>query len=511
MAIANFFGKAALAAQHILHGIEYGPLTEMLNSITIGLAYDDAAAQSPEGIITLELAVNLFARFYPRLSILSQGETAIQLRARLCDQVQAINPEIEILETRDAQAWLIVGNSAAPSTPSVYTGSDGWIARLSSQAPVGSGNTVNPFGAAAAACFGVANIFRHLMHGHLEYAAPDDAISLSMLDLEPNSPNPANPAWMPPDLGECHLVGLGAVGNAAVWTLARAPGLTGTLHLIDHECAELSNLQRYVLTTQANQVTPKVTIAADALSGSGILIHPHQQRWAEYMGERGNWYLPSVAVAVDRADDRMAVQASLPKWLVNAWTGHGDVGISRHDFIGGHACLVCLYYPRGEQLSEDARIAQEIGLPEAVKEIRTYLYTNAGVPRELLGRIASSVGIPLDPLLAYEGKPLREFYSRAICGGMVLALGGHALSSGNSIVPMAFQSALSGVLLSAELVAHSAKLRMTPPPVTTRINLLHPLAPSLSFAEAKEPSGKCICQDDDYRRAYTWKYPSDVA
>ncbi len=507
MAVANFFGKAALAAQHILHGIEYAPLVEMLNALTIGLAYDDASARSPEGIASLELAANLFARFYPRLSILSQGEAAYQLRSRLCDQMLAINPEIEILETEHAQAWLVVGNMVAPSAPAVYIGSEGWIARVSSQAPVGSGITVNPFGAAAAACFGVANIFRMVMSSRLDNAAPDTAFTLSMLDLEPNNLNPANPPWVPIDLGECHLVGLGAVGNAAVWMLARAPALTGALHLIDYECAELGNLQRYVLTTQTNQTAPKVEIAAASLLRGDLVVHPHQQRWAEYLNEKGNWNLPCVAVAVDTAEDRMAVQASLPKWLINAWTGgHGDVGVSRHGFIGEHACLVCLYYPRNKQVSEDVRVAQEIGLPDAVVEIRRYLYTNAGMSRELLERIATATNVLIDSLLEFEGQPLRAFYSRAICGGMILALGGHTHLNASTEVPMAFQSALAGVMLAAELVAHANQLKQAPPPVTTRINLLQPLAPFLSLAEGKEPSGKCICQDDDYVRAYNKKY-----
>jgi len=50
------------------------------------------------------------------------------------------------------------------------------------------------------------------------------------------------------DIGEAFLVGVGAIGNAAVWALARTPGLRGHLHLVDGERLDISNVQRYVLT-----------------------------------------------------------------------------------------------------------------------------------------------------------------------------------------------------------------------------------------------------------------------
>ena len=51
----------------------------------------------------------------------------------------------------------------------------------------------------------------------------------------------------PSGFPEAHLVGVGAVGSAAVYALAHLDDVEGTLHLIDNEKIEDPNLNRYVL------------------------------------------------------------------------------------------------------------------------------------------------------------------------------------------------------------------------------------------------------------------------
>jgi molybdopterin/thiamine biosynthesis adenylyltransferase len=127
-----------------------------------------------------------------------------------------------------------------------------------------------------------------------------------------------------------------------MWALARTPGLQGTLHVIDAEKIDLTNLQRYVLTGQQHVGTAKVTLANRVLQSTPLVVHPHQQRWGEYLRTRNDWHFQRVAVALDSAADRRAVQAALPEWIVNAWTQPGDLGVSRHTFLDDQACLTCL-------------------------------------------------------------------------------------------------------------------------------------------------------------------------
>lgn len=508
MTLANFFDKAALAATQVLQGIDYDHVAAVLQDQVVGLAFDDQATHSREGMVTLELAVNLLARLYPSLAILPQGEQAQRHAEGLLKIAHAINPAITIKDVTHVSVLLAVGMLVfSLDVPTIYVGSDGWMVHVSPDAPVGSGSTHNPFGAGAAACFGAANIFRIVFSKYLAHAAVDRPFIMSMLDYQPNSPQVLNPALPAIELGETHLVGAGAIGNGALWALSHAPQVHGMLHVIDHEHIDLTNLQRYVLAFQDDIGTPKVTLAKRVLQQTTIACSPHAERWGDYLRNRGDWNLQRVAVAVDSDEDRRAIQAALPLWIANAWTQVGDLGVSRHTFLGNQACLMCLYLPDQERPSDDQVVAAAIGLPEAKEEVRLLLYTGAPVPRSLLERVASAMGVAVEPLLAFEGQPLRSFYTQAICGGVVLRLGGRVGGTRQAeAVPLAFQSALAGIMLASELIAHAGRLKEMPPPVTTKIDLLRPLPPYLSHPASKHPSGRCICQDSDYVARYQAKY-----
>jgi len=68
------------------------------------------------------------------------------------------------------------------------------------------------------------------------------------------------------DIGETHLVGVGAIGRAAVGVGAKLVVFTGRLHLIDSGLIELSNLQRYVGTISKSVNKIKVKSAAALLA-----------------------------------------------------------------------------------------------------------------------------------------------------------------------------------------------------------------------------------------------------
>ncbi len=66
------------------------------------------------------------------------------------------------------------------------------------------------------------------------------------------------------------VVGMGALGCAAAWALARAG--VGRLTLIDSDLVEASNLQRQVLFDAQTIGHPKVNAAADALAACGLPV-----------------------------------------------------------------------------------------------------------------------------------------------------------------------------------------------------------------------------------------------
>ncbi|MBT1517555.1 hypothetical protein KIP88_45610, partial [Bradyrhizobium sp. SRL28] len=209
-----------------------------------------------------------------------------------------------------------------------------------------------------------------------------------------------------------------------------------------------------------------------------------------------------VAVALDNAPDRIAVQGVLPKWIVNAWTQEIDLGVSRHGFDDGRACLACL--PHGKIKDEDEKIAEELRITEAKQEIRALLQTNRPLDAGFLERVAKAFDIPSESLQEFVGQSIRSFHQRAICGGVVMRLTDGAQPV-KAVVPMSFQSALAGIMLAADLVKHASGV-LNMPTTSTRINLLRPLAAHLHDPKAKDTSGRCICADRDFLAAYRRKH-----
>ena len=406
---------------------------------------------------------------------------------------------------------LVFGRTVSPSTaPTIYAGSDSWLAKVSTRRPQSVGSSTLPFGAGAAACLGAANVFRAVFADRLAAAALDERSVLSTFDFSTGRQATQGPLDLDVDLGLAQLVGAGAIGNGGLWALANTHGLKGVLHLIDHETVELSNLQRYLLTVQDSVGRAKVDLARETLAQGPCSITPvpFLARFDEYQAGRGHAAIARAVVALDTARDRIAVQAALPKRSLNAWTQVGDLGVSRHDFLGEEACLACLYLPRGQGPNEDEIIAKALGLPvelQVLHELRNRLVSDAPVGEAFVRETAQRLGAPAEALLRFENEPLRLFYAKAVCGGLIIPpADGHPPIE----APLAFQSAMAGILLAAELVADAGALRGASA-TKTILDMTRPLASRLGVRVLKPaPSSgpRCICQDQDFIAVYREKH-----
>ena len=508
MAFANFFDRALMSVTQALRGADANALEARLAAQVVELGFDRRAAETFEGRASLDLAVRLLARLYPSLRLMAFDQAAGLAVAELATLARAINPDIDLTPTLRATVRLVFGDTrAAGRTPTVYAGSEGWLAKVSGRGPQGCADTDLPFGAGASACLGAANVFRRVFRDVLPRGETDRDTVLSLFDFSTGAIATQGPLAGEADLGITPLVGLGAIGNAVVWTLARTARLTGTLHLVDHEVVELSNLQRYGLALQADIKRVKVELARQILSAgaSPLTVRPFVDRWADYVEGRGHPTFLRAVAALDSARDRIEVQAALPARTLNAWTQAGDLGISRHDFLGDEACLACLYLPKGQAPNEDQLIAEALGLPlemPVLHDIRERLVTGQPVGEAFVRDAADRLGVAVDGLLRFAQEPLRQFYAKAVCGAQLLPL--HA---GRPPVeaPLAFQSALAGVMLAAELVSEAGALRPHPLPTKTVVDLMRPLGGRLNTRIAKPILGagpRCLCQDSDFISAY---------
>ncbi len=507
MAFADFHGRAATSASQILQGFDTGAFDEALLGHLVSIAFDSVATSSSEGRATIDMVIRLLARLHPRLSVVALDPGAGSVAAQAVELATAINPAIEIRRDLDGAGSCIVVGMTRPASdvPAFFVGSDGWTAKLSRSGPVGSGSGAVPFGAGTAACLAAANVFRLVFGDQLEGGSCDKVLNLSTLTFAHGHVDPpADLATETLDLGALHLIGLGAIGNGVIWALARTGTIIGTLHLVDHDVVDLSNLQRYALACRRDEGRVKVELALEALAGSGLRAVPHQATFARYVDATPRPRLDVVATALDTAEDRIAVQAALPGWVANAWTQPSDLGVSRHRFGDGGPCLACLYMPVGKTKDEDELVSEELSMPEAVLEIRRLLQTQEPVGEAFLRRAAAAMNVEAEPLLSFSDKPLREFRQSAICGGLVMRLS-DGRRTAPTIVPMPFQSALAGILLAAELVRHAAGIAL-PTSAIHRINLLRPLGTHLRDPRAKNASQHCLCADPDFVDVFKNRY-----
>ena len=135
------------------------------------------------------------------------------------------------------------------------------------------------------------------------------------------------------------------------------------------------------------------------------------------------------------------------------------------------ACLACLYLPDGTVPDQDEVIAGALGLQDRKLDVvRPMLHNGEPVDLVLMAEIAKRLAIPVDPLLPFVGKPLRSLYQEAICGGVVFEI-----TAGRSPVrmevPMAFQSAMAGIILSGEIIKRADSKSGTDW-TTAKLNLL---------------------------------------
>jgi hypothetical protein len=462
-------------------------LLAVLGGVTIGIRCAERLTHNEMWIS--ELVTNLVARLYPRVSISGPVEHCESL-AKLA---KAINPNIEFVSASPPQTS--IGLSVSAKEASIFPWASGWIAAVR-HSPASAEGPDNPYASAAAACLAGAELFRRIFVGST--AEPD--IQVSLLDFGLDSGR--DRALEQLTINEVLFVGVGAVGNAALWALSRDPGLKGSIVLLDHENVALSNLQRYVLAKSDDEHRLKVAVAEREFVTSSLKPKPVSLTLEQYVRSRGDDRLPLIAISVDNVEGRRYAQALLPRLIVNGWTGFQSLGASWHVFSSDTACLACLYHPHGKGMSITEQAAKAFGLSID----RTNQLWMGGLPLSEadLKVVASTLGIKERDLGPWRGKPISEVYRDVVCGAIALDVGGVGKVE---TVPLAHQSALAGALLASELVKRSS-------PDLTALAQGEPLVawdnvmkgPPKLCAKQRPREPGCICGDPDYQGVYaeTW-------
>jgi Prokaryotic E2 family C/ThiF family len=503
VALADYFDRTARAASQVLEGLDSERFERQVRSASVGLTFTGAASRNREGSHLLDLVVRLMARLYPSISIDSDDDGAA-MRRQLAALARAINPSIAITKN-SADVGIAVGACRPKYDTTVFAGARGWDGHVSLSDPQPIADTGNPLGAGAAACIAVANVFRRVFLADWHEALDSDLVFSTYSMSKKRTPSSVPSLdWTISD--EAVLVGVGAVGMGALWALGRTP-LNGLIHLVDPETLDLSNLQRYVLAERDDVAKTKVELGMRAMGGTlKVLGHPMDwQTFVSTHGYRWSWVLASV----DTAQARREIQSSLPRWVANAWTQVGDLGVSVHPRFGGPgACLACLYLPEGPAPNDDEVVAKALGIPDRVAEVRTLLHLAKPVPGPLLAQIEASLGLKPRDLAPFQDQPIRDLYVRGICGGGLLPLGGTNAANQDIHVPLAHQSALAGVLLAARLSREAAGRHRTSTSVA-RLDVQRRVPEYIEQPSLQRHDGRCICEDTDFVAEYRSKYSKD--
>lgn len=497
MGLAPYFARASLAASQVIAGFDLAVFERRLSDAPVGISMSRAASRTREGQHIADLSVRLLARLYPVLSLQVGSDSHAGDLAKLA---RAVNPDIELAD--DASTGIAIGAAPSVFKRSIYAGSSGWLARVGTRRPYDTGNSRHAFGAGAAACLAAANLFRdHLLDVSGRLLDVDITFDTWGLDAAPTERGPVGNLKLPPDAA---LIGLGAIGHGAAWALERS-AVRGNLRLVDPEVIDLGNLQRYVLATLPDVGRPKTDVLTDRLT-STFTVEPHLTSFDEFIGQVG-YDLDTAATALDSARDRRAVQASLPRRVINSWTQPGDLGVVAHGTFGGPgACVECLYRAERAVPNEDELVATALGVADRLMVIRQLLFDGKPVPDDLLELVASRLHIEPARMEDFAGAPIRDLYVSGICGGALLPLGSLGDPRPEIHVPLAHQSALAGVLLASALARAGRSRSAETMSWASRIDLLRPLGAYLRQPIAARPTD-CICRDRDFTLRYAAKWP----
>lgn len=491
-----------------------------MEETVISIAFDNNCVDTFEGRCGMDLIIRLLSRFYPRLKIIDLSGTHNDEVLAFGELAQKINSQIEIVDDSAKEDVLIVLGQTEKEIKSdalkVFFGSDNWLAKYSDRSIQKFGESDNPFGAGLAASLTVSNIFRYVFHEYLPYNDLDTEFELSAYSLNSDSKPADNPAFEEYNTGDLVIAGIGAIGNGVVWALSKIHSLKGNIHLVDEEEVSLSNVQRYILLEEDDEKGVKVEIAKKYLRQNGLEVLPFKYNWDKYLNTVGNWKIKKVAVGIDNIKDRIGIQSTMPETIFNAFTEPELLAITRHKDFVHNACLGCSNIPTAKKKDYTNEIADNCKIPEKANMVKDYynLELPVGVPipnsnqESLLMTIAKANGTTIEKLSRFSNMRLNEFYSDFVCGGVILEVSNGDNQITNVDAPLAFQSAMAGILLAAEIIKDASGQRLEQ---EQRTDFYH-LSPIVNGQNPfhrlieKDTTGRCICRDKDFLNGYVTKW-----
>jgi len=124
MALASYFSKDALAFSQVLKKATNGDFESILSSHIVEIAFDNSIKDG-EGSVSLDLAIRLLSRLYPKIKISDLTDENQEIVDKLTEKALAINSSIEITQETPTIS-LVIGSTTLNNDNSrkiIYVGS----------------------------------------------------------------------------------------------------------------------------------------------------------------------------------------------------------------------------------------------------------------------------------------------------------------------------------------------------------------------------------------------------
>lgn len=234
-----------------------------------------------------------------------------------------------------------------------------------------SGLSIGPYMCASYAAGEVFKLLRGMKPGKGEFIRTHFASAWTMSCAEtwtelPEGPGLATFGYLP----HFYFAGAGAVAQAAALCLGSS-AFTGTCTVVDNDNLDLTNDNRYALSTREDDGASKVHLMQSYLHSRGFTCKAVPDWWQTFAVSGGR-HAPSITVraleraykfpivlsCVDKNEPRHELQNALPQLIIGASTDGLSAKASIFDLGAGTACLKCHNPLRSRNVIIQARIAE---------------------------------------------------------------------------------------------------------------------------------------------------------
>lgn len=317
---------------------------------------DDSSIQTLSGQIMLITACNLLSRWCRCVSIaISEAHVDARIDARKCGAIDFITDQMRDADpfgcfeaihqlNSGADIQLHIGdNPRTCAARSVVISSSGWLAAISRDvALLPRTDSPNVIGALAAACFGVAQVFKLAINWPNDQLIADGVFDLFSLSRASTFNSLTDHDYLSaPDIGKLLMIGAGSVGSAVAYCLSLM-NASCELDVVDRDVVKVQNFSRSPIFGKRSYGIAKVNAVVDYLSASSVTPRPYNMWWEEFTRshDRQTGRFDAWLPLANEFGVRWSMQNNYPPLLIHASTTQNwGVNHGRHRF-GRDDCLV---------------------------------------------------------------------------------------------------------------------------------------------------------------------------